>query len=184
MTRSIAFILGFLIAAITSMGDTDDLSRHAIRRVDFLNFIYTPACTFTYDGRHNTVGVVDGVYRRHLLDFSIRQIAYGDLTGDGLEEAVVVSRCNHGGTGWFDEGFVFELRRGIPTLLTRIEGGDRAAAGIVDVRVADGRLQVGRYGGANGRCCPDWIETRTYRLDGTRLIEVGRPTRRPHTGGW
>lgn len=166
------------------MGDTDDLSRHAIRRVDFLNFIYTPACTFTYDGRHNTVGVVDGVYRRHLLDFSVRQIVYGDLTGDGRDDAVVTTVCNHGGTGWFTEGFIFELRRGIPTQLARIEGGDRAVGGIVTARIVNGQLEVDRFGTAGGMCCPDWVESTRYKLAGRRLVEIGERSRRPHEGGW
>jgi hypothetical protein len=152
--------------------------------VDFRNFSYTPSSAVTDDGRCETITVSNGVYRRHHLEFTVRQIAYGDLIGTGQEEAVVATRCNTGGTGWFTEGFIYEMKRGVPTLLTRIEGGDRADGGIVAVRAVEGRLQVDRYGTTVGLCCPEWIETRTYRLEGGRLVEDGQRSLRPHTGGW
>jgi hypothetical protein len=173
-----------VIAILALLASSCATNPATIRQVDFRNFAYTPACTFTHDGRPETILASHGVYRRHHLDFTVRQVAIGDLTGDGRDEAVVVTRCNTGGTCWCTEGFVYGLKHGVPTLLARIEGGDRAYGGIVAVRIVKGRLQVDRYGTTGGYCCPEWVETTTYRLEGRRLVEDGKRSRRPHTGGW
>ena len=169
-----------LIAIIALLVSSCATGPTTIRQVDFRNFEYTSSCTVTDEA----IEVSNGVYRRHHLDFAVRQVVYGDLSGDGQEEAVVVARCNSGGTAWVTEGFIYGMKRGVPTLLARIEGGDRADGGIVAVRIVKGRLQVDRYGTTGGYCCPEWIETTTYRLEGPRLVEDGKRSRRPHTGGW
>jgi hypothetical protein len=101
-----------------------------------------------------------------------------------MDEAIVLTVCNTGGTLWADEGLLYTMRNGKPVMLSRIEGGDRANGSIRAVRIEDGLLKVERHE-------PDFlgrpigvesIETTTYRLSGSRLLRVGRPVHRSFRG--
>lgn len=155
-----------------------------IRRVDFQNFNYTPDCVMV-DGKPTgtPITVRNGSYRLEQADnhviFGVLSIQYGDLTGDGHDEAAVVTHCNLGGTGQFTEGMVYGMQAGNPVLLGRVEGGDRAYGGIESLTIEDGRLVVGRFATDDGpACCPMYIETTGLRWDGTRLVKDGASTRR------
>ncbi len=117
--------------------------------------------------------------RRNDDDFDIDgvEVTYGDLTGDGHDEAIIVVRSSAGGTGYFSNGFVYTLRRGRPLLLTEFEGGDRAQGGIESAKVKRGILIVERAGG-QGACCPEYVEITEYHWDGARLVQNGAVRRR------
>ena len=155
----------------------------AVRRVDFKNnFTYKPYCAET------PVRVRKGEYTLDKGDdkvfFSVQRVSYGDLTGDGIEEAVVQTVCNTGGTGNFSHAFVYTLRGGKPALLTQIEGGDRAFGGFHALNVSkSGLLVVEAYNvpeGEGGACCPQFIDTETYSFKGGKLVKVGKTARRKY----
>lgn len=156
----------------------------AIRRVDFQNFAYRPACT------DSEIRARAGTYSRDEGDDKVsfevwKRVAYGDLTGDGNEEAVVVSNCNTGGTGNFTEGYVFTMRGGSAVSVGELAMGDRADGGIHTVDVRDGLLVVNRYGvgPSGGACCPEFVESTTYRLSGAKLAQVGATRRQDWVDG-
>jgi hypothetical protein len=159
-------------------------SSGAIRRVDWHNFTYQPHCL----GGAEQIQVKNGEYSRGRVDdpttdrvsFKVQEVTYGDITDDRVDEAVVVTVCNTGGTGQFTDGVVLGMYHGQPIPLLSLGMGDRAHGGIAGVQSSKGLLQVGRFGtDSGGACCPEYIETITYRLEGSRLIEVGQPTRKP-----
>jgi hypothetical protein len=160
-----------------------------IHAVDFRNFVYHPSCAdFEASSEPKVpIRVTGGRFEAAAgsdlegLFFEVdREILYGDLTGDGRDEAVVRSLCSTGGTGRFDEGFVYGLKDGKPALLGRLQGGDRAAGGVRCVRVEDGALLVERVGNASGAARGvDFIDTETWKLQGGRLAETGKAVRRP-----
>src|SRR5438132_7304502 len=99
---------------------------------------------------------MDG-YTDHFY-FEIRGIEYGDLTGDGKDEAIILTNCNTGGTGQFTEGLIYSMKAGKPALLMRIPGGDRADGGLVKLWAENGVLFVkANDADANsGACCPEY----------------------------
>jgi hypothetical protein len=149
-----------------------------IRQVDFENF------TYRIDGK--AVRVRDGVRSvEGRNSISVERVTYGDLTGDGKDEAaIVIEEIGWGGTGVFSCGYIYTLQNGRVRSLTRFEGGDRADGGIVDVKIQSGLLIVERNepervdGKAVGLCCPKYVDTTTYRWNGHRLIQVGDKQRR------
>lgn len=154
---------------------------NAIRRVDFNNFTYEAFCGDSQtDGETSTVTVKDG--NREGSDdnfpnyFEAGADAYGDLDGDGSEEAAVSSLCNTGGTGQFSEGYVYTLKNSKPFLLAHFEGGDRGFGGLQTVRIKDGFLFVERNDG-EANCCAEYSLTTKYRWNGEKLVEVGKPVR-------
>ncbi len=155
-----------------------------IHRVDFQNFTYRPSCAYE---KPRAVRTRNGNYTRNRGDdkifFDVRSVTYGDLTGDGRDEAVVLTNCNTGGTGQFSEGFIFTMRNGRPVLLTRIAGGDRAFGGLASAKVERGLLIVETYAPEEpgmGACCPKYIETTRYHWNGRRLVKSGKTTRRAY----
>jgi hypothetical protein len=157
-----------------------------IRRIDFKNFTYHPHCA---GEETETIKVKNGEFSREKqmqdyvdrLYFSVFAVEYGDVDADRVEEAIVLTVCNTGGTGNFSEGFIYKLRNGRPQVISSIAGGDRAYGGLVSATVKDGMLVVERNDpGENGAsCCPEFIETQKYKMTNGKLIEVGMPSKRP-----
>jgi hypothetical protein len=151
----------------------------AIRKIDFRNHSYATC----FDDEKKTTRITKGKYSREIKDgdikysvyFEVRDVVYGDLDGDGQEEAIVSTLCNGGGTGQFTEALIFRSKNGQPELIGSTGAGDRADGGLHDVKVVNGQLKVAQYGGNAGACCPEYIETHTYKLTGKGLVKVGKP---------
>jgi hypothetical protein len=179
MKRRLITPVLLLAFAAVAMAQSD------IRKVDFKNFTYSAHCagddpqTLTVkNGEFSSETPQDGYVDR--LYFNVSDIAYGDLNGDGRDEAIVLTVCNTGGTGNFSEGFVFTMKGMKTAMIERIGGGDRAYGGLRTTRVENGLLIVekndpGKYGAA---CCPELIVTTTHKLVGNKLTKVGKETSR------
>lgn len=168
-----AVVAGALLAlhALAAAG------RHAIRRVDFRNFTYPDACV-------GEAHVVDGQFSEEIEGspfrwwFSVAGVVYGDLTGDGEEEAVVLTLCNGGGSGVYSSGTVYTMREGKPVPIVDLPVGDRADGGIEGVEIQNGLLVLTRNDGNGAMCCPEFTVTLTYRVVGNQLVEAAPPVRR------
>lgn len=170
-------ILAFCPAVL---GQTD------IRKVDFKNFTYKAYCAgeapenvTVKNGEFLRETPMDGYVDRFY--FNIYGVSYGDLTGDGRDEAVVLTVCNTGGTGNFSEGFIYTFEAGKPRLLNRIAGGDRAYGGLRSASIANGILTIESNdpGESGASCCPELIITNQYRLSGGKLIAAAKSVTRP-----
>jgi len=156
-------------------------STNEIRKVDFKNFTYEPTCAG--EGTKK-VTVKKGEFTIPKGDdqmyFTVDQATYGDLTGDQNEEAIILTVCNTGGTGQFSEGFIYGLKEGKPELLSRIEGGDRAYGGLRSAKAESGTLIVQRNdaGETGGACCPEFVVTTKYKLEGNDLKQIGGEDRK------
>ncbi len=153
-------------------------AQNDIRKVDFRNFTYDIQ---SLDGENKSkVTVEDGNYSRMSEDdkyyFSVADVVYGDLDGDGKEEAAVGIIENTGGTGQFSSGLIFTMRGGKPVVLTTFAGGDRAYGGIAGANITGGILTVERNapGDLGAACCAEFIETTRYKWNGKQLVQVGK----------
>lgn len=162
---------------------TPVMQQREIRSVDFKNFTYNAYCGGSPpDGETTKVTVKNGKYETGDGEnfpsyFEIAVDAYGDLDGDGKEEAAVSSLCNTGGTGQFSEGYIYTMKDGKPVLLSHFEGGDRGYEGLQSVKIKNGFLFVERNDG-KANCCADETLTTKYRWNGKKLVEVGKPISR------
>ena len=134
-----------------------------IRKVDFRNFTYL-------SGSGTPITVKAGVYRNTTNPdeptyFQVLDVDHGDLDGDGVEEAIVTTLENTGGTGQFTDGLIFRLVGGTPKQIGDLGIGDRADGGIHGITIVSGRIVVERYSETNsGACCPTAIERDTLKL--------------------
>ncbi len=188
---------GMLTDALKSPGDGDGANSDAasgIRGFDFLNYGY-PASVCAEDvGLPKTVKVRGGEFKdrdNNFFNVAKDEIAYGDLNGDGSEDAVVQIRCGAGnGTLRAFEIHAYSLQNGQPKLLARLDStgveGDYQRTfpnGIVffpgenGPKIANGHLVVEAL--TDGSFAdPANVATFDYKLAGNKFVLVGKPTRK------
>jgi hypothetical protein len=104
-------------------------------------------------------------------------VAYGDLDGDGREEAAVDLIRQSGGTASWHYLYVFGVPKRAPKLLGILRSGSRAYGGLTAVAIV-GRALVLDFNDPDlrtGDCCSDGFIREKYSFDGTRFIEAAPP---------
>ena len=154
----------------------------SIRGVDLLDRTY--AAVQLGDEDVDSVTVVDGYVERPAAAdgsrtgwFLVRPPVYGDVDGDGVEDAVVIVVDNGGGSGKFDEARVLSLRGGDVVQIARIPGGDRASGGLHAVAVERGGVRIERNDTDGGACCPTRLLVEHWRWTGRELVLDAQRTR-------
>lgn len=133
--------IGIVLSLLSLSACTRARNDSPIRKIDFRNFTYPSIWTndelFTLkDGRHGvpplTTSLIDAVY--------------GDVTGDGGEEAMLVLSESVRGTAIPYYVYVYGIDRDQPKLLWSFDTGDRAQGGLRRVFAENGNLVVELYG--------------------------------------
>jgi LppP/LprE lipoprotein len=109
-------------------------------------------------------------------------VAYGDLDGDGSDEAVVHVVCAYGANGAEDTVHVWtQTRTGRTMHVASLTEPPRSVTGalppaVADVAVEGRQVEVTwtHYAAGDRNCCPSRLTTVTYELDGDGLDRVGR----------
>lgn len=176
-------VLSLIVLTFAFVGVTN--AQSDIRKVDFKNFTFEPNCI---GEQPEKVTVKDGEFFKETEEdgytdrffFGVDVDGYGDIDGDGKDEAVISSICNTGGTGQFSEGFIYTIKNNKPFLLSRIEGGDRAFGGILEISIDNGIVTVDRNdaGEEGGACCAEFAVKTKYKWNGKKMVEFGKAERR------
>lgn len=105
--------------------------------------------------------------------FDVSPPVYGDVDGDGAEDAVLITTYNGGGTGHFDGADAYAMRAGAPVVIAHIPGGDRGDGGLYDVAFDGPVLVVKRMMSQDGEgaCCPSKLQVERWRWSGGALVE-------------
>jgi hypothetical protein len=115
-------------------------------------------------------------------------VHYFDVTGDGIDDAIVDIVWHTGGSAQPDLIYIYTIRRDRPKLLWTFQTGDRADGGLKDIRSENGQLVLELYGkdkipGRNfyvddatngGLCCPRLFTRTTYVWRGNRFRQSGK----------
>jgi hypothetical protein len=112
-------------------------------------------------------------------------INYGDITGDGIEEAMVALGIDNHGSAIPDYVYVFAIENGKPKLMWDFETGDRADGGLRNVYADNGQLVIELFGkdrviggqlyrGEEGLCCPSSFTRTRYKWTGKRFEDISR----------
>jgi hypothetical protein len=127
MISFLMMILLFITTGISSGPRPDSKPRPNtetdIKKVDFLNFTYSSSlCSqeFGNKGIGKTVRVTKGEFKNKSVYFAVDQdkVTYGDLNGDGSDEAVVPISCGAISANFSrSEVHVFTIKDGRTTLL-------------------------------------------------------------------
>ena len=158
-----------LVLALASAAQSSPV--RSIRDVDFKNFTYprlpTGKCSMWHvrlnDGKYGSLKN----FAPHIRppggcwQVTVGPIVYGDVTGDGQEDAMVVLYAEGGGNESSNDVFVYSLRNDRPKLLWKLTTGDRAEGGLINVYAYQGKLVL-ELAGKN-----KFVGTNYYRDDGT-----------------
>lgn len=93
------------------------------------------------------------------------QMAFGDLNGDGLQDAVVVLASNLGGTGTYMTLATVENDNGQPYHTANADLGDRTQVNAVRVEGNLITVDVVRVGASDAACCPTEKATLRFKYD-------------------
>ncbi|MEP6945677.1 MAG: hypothetical protein ABJA02_07150 [Acidobacteriota bacterium] len=168
-------------------------SKTGIRAIDFLNRTYAAGC-YTGEGR-KSIKVANGKFADGDDFFNVdEQVTYGDVNGDGKEDAIVRIYCgNSAGTYRDFEVDVFTASGKGAKLISRIDQPQMEAdykrtfrKGIVfglaepAPEIKAGRIEIGALtdGSFAG---PANTTTFEYKLAGAKLVVMGKPKRKKNT---
>lgn len=115
---------------------------------------------------------------------------FGDVTGDGQDEAFVVLKIETGGSALPQVVYVFEWKNEKPELIWYFRTGDRADGGLRDIRAENSQLIVELYGqdryifgevetlkiigDEEQLCCPNYFTRNRYKLTNGRFALQGK----------
>jgi hypothetical protein len=170
-----------------------------IRTINFQNFTYPLSRVCSGDVKANFAKVVKGklIISRDKdygpQGFQVGKIIYGDLTGDGKEEAVVSTSCGSLNPtsinqSPFGNTYAYTIRNNKLELLslfdeTNLEAGYESYFGNDTFlflggaeKILNGKLYYGAWG-AEGICCPKWNVEMVLRWNGSGFVLEDRPRR-------
>ncbi len=121
-------------------------------------------------------------------------INYGDITGDGIEEAMVALGIDNHGSAIPDYVYIFAIENGKLKLIWDFETGDRADGGLRNVYAENGQLVIELFGkdrviggqlyrGEEGLCCPSLFTRTRYTWTGKRFEQTGTEVLKNPSGG-
>jgi hypothetical protein len=173
MLRILRAVFGLLLLCVPLSAHLRQ--RQSIRQVDFKNFIY-PHLGRMKNGElpeeRNADGMVIGGGR-------LEDVSYGDVTGDGVDEAIVFISIVSGGSAMPGEVYVYTMRNSRPRLLWNFSTGDRADGGLHGIYADKGQLVVelnGPQRGIEPDCCPKRFTRTRYVWRGGRFRAIRRQT--------
>ena len=173
--------------------DSNSTAKNEIRGVDFLNFTYSPTqCNREYK-IGSSVRVRNGVFRigriNNGAEFGISHAEYGDLNGDGNEDALVTAFCiptpsNNAG---MNEWFVYSIEQNghfiaLPGITEERLNQDysRYFPGSIlwrsSISIKNGYL-VSESSADGPRCCPEYTVVMRYKWDGRKFMLSEQPRR-------
>lgn len=194
------------LAALLMIAAAHSAPPRSIRDIDFRNFYYpslpTGKCsTSSVRVRNGTYGSMKNfspriIPRGGCWTVDVAPVEYGDVTGDGREEALVVLYAEVGGTESSNDVFIYTLKNAKPVLLWKFATGDRADGGLRRLYAEGGQLVVelaGKNkviggdlyspdGTSTGACCPTVFTRTKYRWSRGRFVKSGESEVLPFTG--
>jgi hypothetical protein len=189
-------LLTALFLAFSSVGLAQSKTASGIRSIDFLNYSYQPSACSEDVGIPKTVKVRNGKFKDgdNFYDIAKKEIGYGDLNGDGSEDAAIQIRCgSSAGTLRAFEIHVYTFQNGQAKLLARLDStgvesdykktypdGVVFFPGENAPKIQNGHLIVealtdGSFAG------PENIATFDYKLSEDKLVLSGNPTKTKRT---
>jgi len=172
------------------LDETNSKTDSPLGTFDFKNFTY-PFPHGWQDRDSKEFTLVNGARQmtEEKIGMSFLTKKYGDLTGDGDDEALVILKVRTGGSAIPQLVYIFEWQGGEPNLLWYFRTGDRAAGGLKRIYANSGELVVELYGrdryifskmetskivgDEQQLCCPTHFTRTRYKREGKTFLLQG-----------
>lgn len=121
----------------------------------------------------------DGQYEEEIVPGAASKIqivmvpdvhAFGDLNGDGVDDAAVILAASGGGSGTFITLEAVVNDQGTPRHAATAQLGDRAQVKSIVIEGGQVTLDVLTHGPDDPMCCPSVKATKKFKLQGDALI--------------
>ena len=163
----------------------------SIREIDFKKFTYPWTEGQELDEKEFTLENGEKEKTDDVNGASLFKVEYGDVTNDGIQEAMVSLAPKTGGNCSCEMIYIYTLENKRPKLLWSFDTEDRAQGGLKRVYATDGDLIVETFGdnkfendkwdfnlprkGAGGLCCPTAYTKIRFKWNGEKFAVVGKP---------
>jgi heat shock protein HslJ len=150
-------------------GGVEPLKEESLKNTEY-HGIYAETIRLT-DGMHEGEPFVEGGASRPTVTFT-GVYAFGDLNGDGVDDAVAVLVENSGGTGSFRYLAAVLNQGGSPKNVATYFLGDRGQVQSVSIAEGEITVDVVAHGPDDPMCCPSQREVQVYALRGDELAQL------------
>ena len=116
--------------------------------------------------------IVPGAASKLVIVFYPDMYAFGDLDGDGVEDAAVVLATSGGGSGTFISLEAVINDEGTPHHVATAFLGDRVEINSVAIESGEITVDMVTHGPDDPLCCPTLEVTQEYELQGDTLVEL------------
>jgi len=125
--------------------------------------------------------LMDGEYQEEIVPGAASKLiivvypdmhAFGDLDGDGVEDAAVVLATSGGGSGTFISLEAVINDQGMPKHAASVLLGDRAQIKSVTIEAGEISVEMVTHGPDDPMCCPTQEVTQKYTLRGEELFQT------------
>ncbi|MGD9075169.1 MAG: META domain-containing protein [Desulfobacteraceae bacterium] len=152
-------------------GPLKPITIHALKNAEYKS-------EFSLNGR---IRLFNGIYRGKIVPDSATelsvilsdQVAFGDLNGDGADDAAVVLITDPGGSGTFRHLGVVINEKGSPQHVASQLLGDRVRVKFLSVNSGEIVVQMMTHGPNDPMCCPTFQVMRNYVLQEGKLVIAG-----------
>ena len=125
-----------------------------------------------------TIKLSDGIYKEKIAPDSASElvvrltdkIAFGDLNGDGVEDAAVILVSDPGGSGTFYDLAAVINREGKAKYAAGVFLGDRVKVEEVSIKSGQIVAKMVIHHRTDPRCCPSLRVEQEYRLQGDEVV--------------
>jgi heat shock protein HslJ/LysM repeat protein len=124
------------------------------------------------DGKYEGEPFVPGGASRPTVTFHPEVYAFGDLNGDGVDDAAVILIENSGGSGSFIYLAAVINDGGTPVNVATHLVGDREQVQAISIEEGEITLNMVAHAPDDPMCCPTQEVTKQYRLQGDQLVEL------------
>ena len=147
-----------------------ELTLEALRNAVYQG-IYDEPVQLT-DGKYEGEPFVPGGASRPTVVLHPEVYAFGDLNGDGVDDAAVILIENSGGSGSFIYLAAVINQDGRPVNVATQFVGDREQVQAISIDGNEITLNMVAHGPDDPMCCPTQEVTKRYRLEGDQLVEL------------
>lgn len=139
----------------------------SLENVDWSNFTYTFTC---YTAQPVTITLHNGSAQRNGITYSVLKPVFGDLTGNGQPEAVLIFQCTAADAAPA-RVFVYAGTARHPTLLAVLPPDDHTHFGVRAASISQGILQLtgDGYTRRDPHCCPSLKVVTRYKWADTHF---------------
>ena len=116
--------------------------------------------------------IVPGAASKLVIVFYPDMYAFGDLDGDGIEDAAVVLATSGGGSGTFISLEAVINDQGTPNHVATAFLGDRVEVKSVAIESGEIMVDMITHGPDDPLCCPSLKVTQKYELQGDELVQL------------